>query len=69
MAQELSAKSERGGDRAGSGSRNGHCPTTVKTSAGPVTVDRPKLRGTDEAFASLLLRSGCVAPRHITIAA
>lgn len=30
------------------GSRNGYCPTTVKTTAGPVTLDRPKLRGTDE---------------------
>src|SRR3954468_7364740 len=25
------------------GSRNGYCPTTVKTTAGPVTLDRPKL--------------------------
>src|SRR4029077_13033409 len=30
------------------GSRNGYCPTTVKTTAGPVTVQRPKLRGTTE---------------------
>ena len=27
------------------GSRNGFCSTTVKTTAGPVTLDRPKLRG------------------------
>jgi transposase-like protein len=40
------------------GSRNGHCPTTIKTTAGPVTIDRPKLRGTDEAFASRLLGIG-----------
>src|SRR5436190_3709873 len=32
------------------GSRNGYCPVTVKTTAGPVTVARPKLRGTTEAF-------------------
>ena len=43
------------GERARPGSRNGHCPTTIKTTAGPVTIDRPKLRGTDEAFASRLL--------------
>jgi putative transposase len=36
------------------GSRNGYCPVTVKTTAGPVTVARPKLRGTTEAFASRL---------------
>jgi putative transposase len=36
------------------GSRNGYCPTTIKTTAGPVTVERPKLRGTTEVFASQL---------------
>ena len=36
------------------GMRNGHCPTTVKTTTGPVTVQRPKLRGTTERFASRL---------------
>jgi transposase-like protein len=36
------------------GSRNGYGPATVKTTAGPVTVARPKLRGTTEAFASRL---------------
>jgi transposase-like protein len=46
------------GERARPGSRNGHCPTTIKTTAGPVTIDRPKLRGTDEAFASRLLGIG-----------
>jgi putative transposase len=46
------------GERARPGSRNGHCPTTVKTTAGPVTIARPKLRGTDEAFASRLLGVG-----------
>ena len=34
--------------------RNGYSPATVKTTAGPVTVARPKLRGTTEAFASAL---------------
>ena len=46
------------GERVRSGSRNGHCPTTVKTTAGPVKMHRPKLRGTDEAFASRLLGVG-----------
>jgi len=46
------------GERTRSGSRNEHCPTTIKTTAGPVTIDRPKLRGTDEAFASRLLGVG-----------
>ena len=46
------------GDRAREGARNGYCPTTIKTTAGPVTLDRPKLRGTDEQFASRLLGVG-----------
>jgi transposase-like protein len=46
------------GERARPGSRNGHCPTTIKTTAGPITIERPKLRGTDEAFASRLLGVG-----------
>jgi putative transposase len=40
------------------GSRNGFCPTTVKTTAGPVTVARPKLRGATERFASRLFGAG-----------
>jgi transposase-like protein len=40
------------------GSRNGFCPSTVKTTAGPVTLERPKLRGTDEAFCSRLFGTG-----------
>src|SRR5919202_6343176 len=40
------------------GSRNGYCPTTVKTTAGPVTVARPKLRVTDERFVSRLFGAG-----------
>jgi putative transposase len=46
------------GERARDGSRNGHCPTTLKTTSGPITLERPKLRGTDEAFASRLLGIG-----------
>jgi putative transposase len=36
------------------GSRNGYREVTVKTTAGPVHLSRPKLRGTTEAFASRL---------------
>ena len=39
------------------GSRNGYREVTVKTTAGPVHLARPKLRGTTEAFASRLLGS------------
>ncbi len=39
---------------ARAGSRNGFCDVTIKTTAGPVTVSRPKLRGTSERFASQL---------------
>jgi putative transposase len=39
------------------GSRNGYREVTVKTTAGPVELARPKLRGTSEAFASRLFGS------------
>jgi putative transposase len=39
------------------GSRNGYREVTVKTTAGPVGLSRPKLRGTSEAFASRLFGS------------
>ncbi|MEO6700544.1 MAG: IS256 family transposase [Jatrophihabitantaceae bacterium] len=39
---------------ARSGSRNGYQDSTIKTTAGPVIVERPKLPGTTEAFASQL---------------
>jgi putative transposase len=40
---------------ANPGHRNGHQPITVKTTSGPLTLARPKLRGTDQRFASQLL--------------
>src|SRR3712207_6330081 len=43
------------GDRTGVRSRNGYGNITLKTTAGAVELKRPKLRGTDEAFASRLL--------------
>jgi len=39
------------------GSRNGYREVIVTTTAGPVTLARPKLRGTTEAFASRLFGS------------
>jgi putative transposase len=46
-----------GEDRAGS--RNGwQPPATVKTTMGAVELQRPKLRGTDEAFCSRLFGAG-----------
>jgi putative transposase len=39
------------------GSRNGYREVTVKTTAGPVALARPKLRGTSEAFVSRLFGS------------
>src|SRR5260370_9912636 len=36
------------------GSRNGYREVSVKTTAGPVALARPKLRGTSQAFASRL---------------
>jgi putative transposase len=51
-----------GAEDARPGSRNGYCPTTVKTTAGPVAVERPKLRGTTERFASRLFGVG--SPRR-----
>jgi putative transposase len=44
-------------DDARPGSRNGYREVTVKTTAGPVALSRPKLRGTTEAFASRLFGS------------
>jgi putative transposase len=43
------------GNRARAGSRNGYSDITVKTTAGAIELKRPKLRGTDETFASRLL--------------
>jgi transposase-like protein len=37
------------------GYRNGHQPVTIKTTSGPVILERPKLRGTSQRFASTLL--------------
>jgi putative transposase len=46
----------RNGEREGL--RNGYSDMTVKTTAGQVTLQRPKVRGTAVAFASRLLGTG-----------
>jgi len=46
-----------GAEEPRAGMRNGHSPVTVKTTAGPVTLQRPKLRGTTEKFCSALFGS------------
>ena len=46
------------GERDRDGHRNGYSPVSIKTTAGKVTLRRPKTRGTDEAFASRLLGTG-----------
>ena len=53
---------------AAQGMRNGYCPATVKTTAGPVTVARPKLRGTTEAFASRLFGKNITKSNALVIA-
>jgi putative transposase len=40
------------------GMRNGYNPVTVKTTAGPVTLQRPKVRGTTDKFSSKLFGAG-----------
>jgi putative transposase len=59
LGRERYARGER--DRAGY--RNGHTEVTLKSTAGPVTLDRPKVRGTTQPFVSRLLGKG-VARSH-----
>ncbi len=42
--------------------------TTVKTTSGPITLERPKLRGTDEAFASAPARDRRVPDQRSRVA-
>ncbi len=48
------------GDRVRDGQRNGHSNVTIKTTAGPINLKRPKLRNTTETYASQLLGKGVV---------
>jgi putative transposase len=53
------ARYQRRDDTDRPGSRNGHQPPmTVKTTMGAVQLQRPKLRGTDQAFCSRLFGAG-----------
>jgi putative transposase len=53
------ARYERRDDQDRPGSRNGHQPPmAVRTTMGAVELQRPKLRGTDEAFCSRLFGAG-----------
>jgi transposase-like protein len=45
------------GSRKRQGYRNGANRRTVKTLAGEITVDKPKVRGTDEPFHSEIIRA------------
>ena len=56
LGRDRFARAARTGD-ARPGSRNGYRDVTVKTTAGPVALARPRLRGTTEAFASRLFGS------------
>jgi putative transposase len=56
LGRDWNARSD--GERAGQ--RNGYSDLTVKTTAGPVELRRPKLRNTTERFASSLLGVGVV---------
>jgi len=47
-------------EAARAGQRNGHSDLTIKTTAGPVELKRPKLRNTTERFASMLFGKGVV---------
>ena len=47
------------------GLRNGYAPVTVRTTSGPITLDRPKLRGNPEPFASRLLGLGVTKTRAL----
>ena len=53
----LGRKRYRRGNRTRQGYRNGSSERTVKTLAGEVTVRKPKVRDTDEAFESGILRA------------
>src|SRR3712207_792586 len=55
VTEFLGRKRYARGERQRAGSRNGCGDITVNTTAGAVELKRPKLRGTDEAFASRLL--------------
>jgi len=46
------------GERSREGLRNGYSDITVKSTAGPIRFEKPKVRGASETFVSRLLRIG-----------
>jgi len=58
VAEFLGRDRYQRGERERVGYRNGHQPVQIKTTAGPVVLERPKLRDTDQPFASRLLGKG-----------
>jgi len=58
LGRERYARQGEAAEGAREGMRNGYCPTTIKTTVGPVKLQRPKLRGTTERFASVLFGAG-----------
>ena len=52
---------------ARSGARNGYRPATVKTTAGPITLERPKLCGTTAVFSLTPVRQACLQDRRAGI--
>jgi putative transposase len=63
------ARYERRDDDDRPGSRNGwQPPATVKTTMGPVELQRPKLRDGDEAFCSRLFGAGVTRTKRAGVA-
>jgi putative transposase len=62
------ARYQRRGDTDRPGSRNGHQPPmTVRTTMGAVGLQRPKLRGTDQAFCSRLFGAGVTRTKALEL--
>lgn len=64
LEEEVTAWLGRGwnsrGNRERAGQRNGYSDLTVKSTAGPIELSRPKVRNATERFASTLLGKGVV---------
>ena len=58
VTESLGVDRYQRGQQARLGYRNDHGELHVSTTAGPVALERPRLRGTTEPFASRLLGKG-----------
>ncbi len=56
---------QAGSDEAREGMRNGYCPTTIKTTAGPVTLDAPEAARNDRTVRLAAVRNGGVAHERV----